>query len=184
MTNTTSTAQSVSAQTGVAPSSLEFFDFLKTQNNELISIIKKTNDELLKLLKSPSPSPSSSSSSSSSPPPPPPPPPPSPSLSYSFESADGVQLSEKNSPWKTSFSEPCYIPYSPENKHPPKISTPYQHYDEFGQKYEDLDQHYMQKRGAYFRDYTVIYAPEEGRNNLTLVDTYKNIVVISNTCIR
>ena len=86
MTNTTSTAQSVSAQTGVAPSSLEFFDFLKTQNNELISIIKKTNDELLKLLKSPSPSPS-----------------------YSFESADGVQLSEKNSPWKTSFSEPCYI---------------------------------------------------------------------------
>jgi hypothetical protein len=77
MTNTTSTAQSVSAQTGVAPSSLEFFDFLKTQNNELISIIKKTNDELLKLLKSPSPSPSSSSSSSSSPPPPPPPPSPS-----------------------------------------------------------------------------------------------------------
>jgi hypothetical protein len=109
MTNTTSTAQSVSAQTGVAPSSLEFFDFLKTQNNELISIIKKTNDELLKLLKSPSPSPSSSSSSSSSPPPPPPPPSPSPSPSYSFESADGVQLSEKNSPWKTSFSEPCYI---------------------------------------------------------------------------
>ena len=38
----------------------------------------------------------------------------------------------------------------------PKISTPYQHYDEFGQKYEDLDQHYMQKSGAYFRDYTVI----------------------------
>jgi hypothetical protein len=109
MTNTTSTAQSVSAQTGVAPSSLEFFDFLKTQNNELISIIKKTNDELLKLLKSPSPSPSSSSSSPSSPPPPPPPPSPSPSPSYSFESADGVQLSEKNSPWKTSFSEPCYI---------------------------------------------------------------------------
>src|SRR6266513_2906555 len=90
MTNTTSTAQSVSAQTGVAPSSLEFFDFLKTQNNELISIIKKTNDELLKLLKSPSPSPS-------------------PSSSYTFESADGVQLSEKNSPWKTSFSEPYYI---------------------------------------------------------------------------
>src|SRR2546429_1000877 len=54
------------------------------------------------------PSPSSSSSSSSSSPPPPPPPP-SPSPSYSFESADGVQLSEKNSPWKTSFSELCYI---------------------------------------------------------------------------
>ena len=28
-------------------------------------------------------------------------------------------------------------------------------YYKFGQKYKDLDQHYVQKRGAYFREYTV-----------------------------
>ena len=89
----TGTAQSdasdVPTQTGAAPS--DVFHFLKNQNTELISIIKKTNEELLKLLKPPSLPPSSSS----------PPPPP--------ESSDGVQLSERNSPWKTSYSEPCYV---------------------------------------------------------------------------
>jgi hypothetical protein len=89
MTNVTLTAQSDS---DVVPAPSSVFDFLKNQNTELISIIKKTNEELLKLLKPPSPP---------SPPPPP--------TKYSFESTDGVQLSEKNSPWKTAFSEPCYV---------------------------------------------------------------------------
>jgi hypothetical protein len=49
-----------------------------------------------------------------------------------------------------------YILYSPENKHPLKISTPCPHYDEFDQNYEDIGRHYVQKRGAYFRDYMVL----------------------------
>src|SRR3990170_8370481 len=86
-----SDASDVPPQTGAAQSDASdvpphaVFNFLKNQNTELISIIKKTNEELLKLLRPPSP------------------PPPS------FESAHGVQISERNSPWKTSFSEPCFV---------------------------------------------------------------------------
>ena len=94
MTNIISTAQSdasdVPPQTGAAPS--DVFHFLKNQNTELISIVKKMNEELLKLLKPPSPP----LSSLSSPPPP-------------FESSHGVQLSERNLPWKTSFFTLCYV---------------------------------------------------------------------------
>jgi hypothetical protein len=42
------------------------------------------------------------------------------------------------------------LPYSPENKHHPKISTPCPHYDNFDQNYEDIDRHYVQKKVLIF----------------------------------
>ena len=49
------------------------------------------------------------------------------------------------------------IPYSSENKQPPKISNTYQNYDNFGLSYNDFGRHYVQKSVAYFRKNTVLY---------------------------
>src|SRR6266496_5241915 len=43
------------------------------------------------------------------------------------------------------------LPYFAVSKHPPKISTPGPHYEGFGQNYEHLGRHYVQKGVLTYR---------------------------------
>ena len=68
--------------------SIMFYEFLTNQNNELVSMINRTNEQLIKLL-------IIQSSSHPSP--------------AQFESANGVRLSINNSPWRTHFTMLCFV---------------------------------------------------------------------------